>query len=458
MSEQVVAYALSPFWDGDTDGGFAGGRPHGGGRPLGGERTSAFASGGERPRALASGGDSTVTVFTSSEQCRAALRDTPSTAPAIVCNGAGTVTPINLAAALCMDSPERDVYLMEDAPTGSLASRARSAGIRGILDCTQATRQFNVPGLLPAPAAAPAPIPASAPIPVPAPIPASDPTAPIAARGRIIGVFSGRGGVGKSTVALMLALTAQKHGLRTALVDLDLQFGDMGYLAGKEPQGRIARLPLAQLCASDTIPDLYDDELALVLAPELPEQGEQFAPDIPSVLERLAAKRDVVVLNTGSFWTEVHARAVRQCDHLVLLMDQRATSVEACRQVVDLCLRLQAPQARFHYLLNGCGRHAALMPQDVGLALGGVEVFGLADGGSLVDELLALGCPIELLSSGNAFVASLEAFFDGLMGNCQPSSDASSAKEGSRRSGRGARIFDISALRLLFEGRNRVAT
>jgi pilus assembly protein CpaE len=271
----------------------------------------------------------------------------------------------------------------------------------------------------------------------------------------VVGFFSGRGGVGKSTVSLIAALVAHKRGLRVALVDLDLQFGDLGYLAGRDASNAIQRLPLAKLCAQEEPPALSNGMLALVLAPDLPEQGDQFAAAVPGLIERLASERDLVILNTGSFWMDIHAGAMRHCDHLVFLMDQRATSIEACKQVVDLCLRMQMPRVRFHYLLNGCGRHAALMPQDVSFALGGAEVYGLADGGSLVDELLALGCPFELLNSGNALVLSLEGFLETVLGRCSPSAETEKT-EGSRE--RKAKIFNLSALRGFFEGARRVAT
>jgi pilus assembly protein CpaE len=278
---------------------------------------------------------------------------------------------------------------------------------------------------------------------------------PLRGQGRVVGFFSGRGGVGKSTVALMTAFAAQKRGSRVALVDLDLQFGDMSYLAGREAAGRIQRLSLAQVCDREGPPALSDEMLALVLAPDLPEEGERFASAIPRMLEGLAAERDLIVLNTGSFWTDAHAQAIRCCDHLVFLMDQRATSIEACKQAVDLCVRLQVPQARFHYLLNGCGKHAALMPQDVSFALGGVEVCGLADGGSLVDELLALGCPLELLASGNAFVVSLESFLDDLTGRRSGASHSERTEQAPKPR---AKLFDLAGLRGFFEGARRVAT
>jgi pilus assembly protein CpaE len=424
-------------------------------------------------------GTGRVVPFFSSEQCRLALRGEPPAVSAIVCNGRGEVTAVNLAAALCADAPERDIYLMENRPTGSLAGRARVAGIRGIINSAQADSLLAplfglaVPAgsrrlipELPAPRQADAagssrtsaPAPSQAKTPAPRQADAAPSLSAVARpslrQGRVACLLSGRGGVGKSTVALMTAFAAQRRGSRVALVDLDLQFGDMGYLAGKEPSSRIERLSLAQLCGQEAPPPLPDEALALVLAPEQPEQGEQFAPAVPRLLEQLAAAHDLVVINTGSFWTDVHAQTVRCCDHLVFLMDQRATSIEACKQAVDLCVRLQAPQARFHYLLNGCGRHAALTPQDVGLALGGVEVCGLADGGSLVDELLALGCPLELLASGNAFVASVEAFLDTLAGHPSKGSLAGQAERGGRR---GAKIFDLTALRGFFGEVRRVA-
>jgi pilus assembly protein CpaE len=78
-------------------------------------------------------------------------------------------------------------------------------------------------------------------------------------------------------------------------------------------------------------------------------------------------------------------------------MDQRATSIRACRQVADLCVRLQIPSARFVYLLNKVTKNAPISDIDASMALDGVEILSVLDGGWAVDELLSLGCPLELL-------------------------------------------------------------
>lgn len=410
-----------------------------------------------------------VNVFTSSEECRTSLQNAPTAVPVIVCNGFGAVTAINLAAALCADVPERDVYLMEDNPTEALASRARSAGIRGILNRLQAMRLLQMdltqPVMRPQ---LPEPerlvfdglqqpsdhVPQESPVVLREHTPQAAPINRVG-QGRVIGFLSGRGGVGKSTVALMTAFLAKQGGARVALVDLDLQFGDIDYLAGREPGGTICRFSLEQMCMDASAPEYPDDAMMLIVPPKHPEQGESYIAHIPALLSSLAAQRDLVVVNTGAFWTETHAQIAQSCDYLAFLMDQRATSVEACKQVADLCLRMQLPQARFLYLLNGCGKRAPLSTLDVSLALGGVEVAGIADGGPLVDELLALGCPLELLASENAFVTSLEILLDPILGHM--GTKEAQKPEGTQGNAMG-RILDFSSFKNLFGGMSRVAT
>ncbi len=58
--------------------------------------------------------------------------------------------------------------------------------------------------------------------------------------GRVVTVFSTKGGVGKTVLATNLGTALAKClGLRTALVDLDLQFGDVGIMLGLVPERTI---------------------------------------------------------------------------------------------------------------------------------------------------------------------------------------------------------------------------
>jgi len=175
--------------------------------------------------------------------------------------------------------------------------------------------------------------------------------------------------------------------------------------------------------------DLAADFL-LLESSEHPELAEDSAESLSSLLATLAQHFELVVVNTGAFWNGTHAVLAKACDRLILLMDQRATSVQGCKRAMELCERLEVPSTRLIFALNRCGRNSALSASDVALALGNQDVVAISDGGQLVDELLALGCPCELADSNNPFVSSLADLLDSLtpVAQSRPVSDAELAQ------------------------------
>jgi hypothetical protein len=107
-----------------------------------------------------------------------------------------------------------------------------------------------------------------------------------------------------------------------------------------------------------------------------------------------------------------------QCKQLLVCMDQRATSVRGARTVAELCVRCGCPATRLTYVLNRCGRQGAISIQDAQMALGGGTVLAVADGGAMVEDLLASGHPRELAASKSAIVPSLERLLDYLEVGC----------------------------------------
>lgn len=211
--------------------------------------------------------------------------------------------------------------------------------------------------------------------------------------------ISGRGGVGKSSLAVLAAVQLRQLGVRVALLDMDLQFGDLSVLLGDEPGNTVVRLSLEDICAGKAIPAQNQSSLLLIEPPHNPELAEDLIQQVPGVLALLKSQRDIVLVNTSCLWNEAQAVLACSVDKLVVCMDQRATSVSAARQVVDLCVRLQIPSTKMHYLLNRCSRNALITDIDASLAMHGAPIVSIADGGADVDELLSLGCPLELLSA-----------------------------------------------------------
>ena len=243
--------------------------------------------------------------------------------------------------------------------------------------------------------------------------------------------ISGRGGVGKSSLAVLTAFSLWKQGLRVVLLDMDLQFGDLGVLCGNEPESRIQRLNLEQLQASRLMLPALGDSMLLLEAPRQPEAAEVLIAFIPRLLVALKQVADIVLINTSCLFDEVTAILASSVDKLVICMDQRATSVSAARQVVDLCFRLQIPSTRLYYLLNRVSRTAPITDLDAKLAMGGVDIVSINEGGADVDELLSLGCPMELLEAQSGLRHSIQALASLL--SAKPGRDISMPAQGGTR-------------------------
>lgn len=384
------------------------------------------------PELLGLGGENLLSqqwlrVFSSAEQAREFLKNDGNVQEVWVAS-CDDVSPINLAAALKSDRRERRVCLLSAQESGSLKSRTSAAGIDASLTrqafveryalCKQIAMSALSPGQQGARQASSA-VPAQD-----AQVPAqpglaqahshavqgtqafSAPYAQERSRGFLLPVVSGSGGAGKSAVALLAAYAAQRLGKSTLLIDFDLQFGDMAELMGVQQPLRIDEVlanpgRLEGLKPQGTVP-------ALLAAPLHVDTAESVVVQAASLIDTLRGRFDVIVANTGAAWAEQHAVLLERSSKALFLVDQRATSVYACKRALDLCARCGIAVNPFMFVLNGCGKGAPLSSIDVSCALKGAHVRELADGGVEVEELLAAHRPDELFAARNELAESVE--------------------------------------------------
>lgn len=232
-------------------------------------------------------------------------------------------------------------------------------------------------------------------------------------RAFVMPVVSGGGGAGKSAVSVTSAVLAQIMGYRTLLLDYDLQFGDAAVLAGIQD-------PLALDVAMNR-PELLEREIGksgglIVLAPPLRlEMAETVAHGLPSLLDAVAPRFDVIVANTGAAWAEQHAALLERSSAALFLVDQRASSVRACQHALELCERCGIASGPFKFAVNRCAKSAPLTSIDVSCALKGVPVFELKDGGRDVEDYLSAGAALDLVDSRNEFCESLKLVLSKLL-------------------------------------------
>lgn len=185
--------------------------------------------------------------------------------------------------------------------------------------------------------------------------------------GRVVTVTGAKGGVGTTFTAVQFALAAAASGRRTALVDLDLQAGDVGSYLDVQFRRSIADLAGIQDISPRVLQDaVYDDRtgVALLLAPADGERGEEVDERAARlVIGALRARYELVVIDCGTQVTGANAAAVETADVAVLVTTPDVVAVRAAKRMVRMWERLQVRKAEdTAMVVNRWSKHTEIQP------------------------------------------------------------------------------------------------
>lgn len=168
---------------------------------------------------------------------------------------------------------------------------------------------------------------------------------PAVAGGLLVAVAGAKGGVGTTVTAVQLALAAHAAGRSTALVDMDLQGGDIASYLDVQFRRSMADLADINDVTSRVLQDaMYVHEAgpALLLAPGDGERGEEVTDRAARhVLHALRQRYEVVVVDCGTQMTSANAVAVETAETAVLVTTPDVVSVRAAKRMVRMWDRLQ---------------------------------------------------------------------------------------------------------------------
>lgn len=175
--------------------------------------------------------------------------------------------------------------------------------------------------------------------------------------GKILAVFSPKGGIGCTTIAINVAVTLAQSGYETLLVDGSLQFGDVAVMLNIKSVSsiidvieRVEELD-ADLVASVTA--THESGLRVLLAPARPEMAELVkAGDMRAMLNRLRRMFDFVVIDTSSSLNDVNLAMLDSADRLILITQQNLPSLKNVSQFFDLSEDLEYQQDKVTLIVN----------------------------------------------------------------------------------------------------------
>ena len=177
-------------------------------------------------------------------------------------------------------------------------------------------------------------------------------------RGKVIMVFSAKGGCGKTTISLNLAhALASKTNSRVALLDFDLQFGDIAVALQMETKKTISNAISMQnnldVLGVKSLMLNRMDNLDVLLAPTNPTDIEFISVElVDSLLNNLRNLYDYIVIDTPPAFTDVVIKVFDQVDKCFLITTLDMPAIKNLKLVIDTLEALNVSKARLEFILN----------------------------------------------------------------------------------------------------------
>ena len=194
--------------------------------------------------------------------------------------------------------------------------------------------------------------------------------------GKIVAVYSPKGGVGTTTVATNLAVTLHSTETPVIIVDANLQFGDVVVFLNE--RGRTSVVDLAPIV------DQLDPELVrevvihhessgidILSAPPHPEDAERISgSQFVKVLKFLARLYSYVIVDTDSGLSDVTLDTLDASDLLVLISSQDIPAIINTRIMLTLLVNLGINKQKILLVMSRFDKQLAITPEKVGHNLG----------------------------------------------------------------------------------------
>jgi Flp pilus assembly CpaE family ATPase len=197
-----------------------------------------------------------------------------------------------------------------------------------------------------------------------------EPAAESSRDGRIVTVFAAKGGCGKTTLAINLAVALANDERRVCLVDLDLTFGDVAISVQVNPARTIIEaVRMADHLDTTGAASLltrYRPGLDLLLAPVTPGDAEKISPQlVRELLTVLRGMYDYVVVDTPAQFSEHVLVALDASAHHVLLTTPDVPALKNLRVTLDTFDMLSYPADIRSIVLNRSDAKVGLTAEDV---------------------------------------------------------------------------------------------
>jgi len=213
-------------------------------------------------------------------------------------------------------------------------------------------------------------------------------------------VYSGKGGVGRTTLAYNLAVAfGQMSGVRVVLIDGDLQFSDLrGLLRVPDNAPSMLQLPTDRIAESDLASVLWRDPsgIDLLLAPPRVEQAEMVtARDMEKVVSLLRRIYNIIVIDSPPAINDTTLAYLDDADSILSIVTPDRNSVRNARLAGQAFVAAGMSPHKMMLIMNRAGS-PGIKPEQMAAELGRLPDIAIPDDQPLVKATTAEGVPFVL--------------------------------------------------------------
>lgn len=192
-----------------------------------------------------------------------------------------------------------------------------------------------------------------------------------ALRGKIIQVYSPKGGVGTTAIATNLAVALQSAQTKTVLVDGNLQFGDVAVNLNEMGYHNILDLTHR---IDDMDADLIESVMVthkrsgvdIMVAPNRPEMADEVSgEEFYKVLQHLRRYYTYIVVDTPPAMNDITLSVMDGADVIVLLTTQDIAAIKNIRLFLNVTDGLHISRQRIIFTMNRYDKRIAISPEKV---------------------------------------------------------------------------------------------
>ena len=255
--------------------------------------------------------------------------------------------------------------------------------------------------------------------------------------GRVVTVFSPKGGVGKTTMAVNLSLALADGGTRkVCIVDLDLAFGDVAITLQLFPTHSIEHAVGGEdqmdFAMVEQLLTRHAESVMVLAAPSLPDARDRVTPLLVTrLLATLKENFDYVVVDTAPAFDEQTLTALDETDECVVVATLDVPTLKNVKVALETMDMLRIAEDHRHLLLNRADDAVGIGPDKVESILG-MPVSAAVSSSVDVAAATNAGSPIVLSSPDAAASRAIRALALSLRGDTTDDNDGGDNDEGDR--------------------------